>query len=724
MKIFLAISVLMVEVVYGQFTYSIDQSIPVTGLKNMPLPKAWVGGLNAAQYNTMHLNQDDLEDLVLFDRMADKVFTFISDGSNYVYDPAYEDFFPGEITNWLLLRDFNCDGKKDIFTGDIRGIRVFTNVSTSTPAWEPFLFFSGESQSEVLLTKGFTFKINLQLQFDDLPAIVDVDQDGDLDIFNIKFAGNGSLEFHRNYSMERYGTCDSLDFERITQTWGGFTECACGLFAFNNAECDLSGGRVQHAGGKSVLVFDATGDGTPDVLFSEASCSTLWLLENIGTTENPLISNAVPFPSNFPSSFAIYPAPFLEDLNFDGTKDLITIPNIFNKEQFNSLLNQSNWFYTNMGTNTNPQFTFRQSNFLQDEMIDVGDNAVPAFLDFDGDGDQDLFISNNSFPAGLALYQNVGGTGQPAFELYDEDFLNFMTSSYYNLKVQFADINKDGKKDFIFTATEASSGRTGLYYIPNSSASSLDFSGQVLHSTSFVLQGSENILIADVDQDGNPNLLLGRANGALQLWDIAVNGEPTFSLADESFLDIGPSVLRQNLASAIADLDRDGEADLLFADQTGVLKILPAFRRKQNTAGLIEETIWNPYQERAVAHNLGGRTWPVVVDLFNESLPSIVAGSILGGVTILRNTGTEPLPEQPEIVIYPNPIQQEQTLFIRSDRATQAQLYNIAGQMITESFTIQSGEIYSFPTSRLSPGIYIIVFTTNAKRIAQRLVIF
>ena len=50
------------------------------------------------------------------------------------------------------------------------------------PSWKQFLFYSGFEgpKSQVLLTKGFSGKINLQLQFDDLPSIGDADGDGDL----------------------------------------------------------------------------------------------------------------------------------------------------------------------------------------------------------------------------------------------------------------------------------------------------------------------------------------------------------------------------------------------------------------------------------------------------------------------------------------------------------------------------------------------------------------
>ena len=43
----------------------------------------WAGGLNAAHHNTMDLNDDGKDDLVIFDRTADKVITFLNDNNQY-----------------------------------------------------------------------------------------------------------------------------------------------------------------------------------------------------------------------------------------------------------------------------------------------------------------------------------------------------------------------------------------------------------------------------------------------------------------------------------------------------------------------------------------------------------------------------------------------------------------------------------------------------------------
>jgi len=51
------------------------------------------------------------------------------------------------------------------------------------------------------------------------PAMADIDNDGDLDL--LTFFGLGSyVEYHKNLSVEKYGTCDSLDFILTDKCWG------------------------------------------------------------------------------------------------------------------------------------------------------------------------------------------------------------------------------------------------------------------------------------------------------------------------------------------------------------------------------------------------------------------------------------------------------------------------------------------------------------------------
>lgn len=712
----------------AQFTYVQDQRIPVRDIEGALIPNAWAGGLNAAQYNTMDLNADGQEDLVLFDRMANKVITFLNVDNSYRYAPEFEKLFPAEITNWMLLRDYNCDGKKDIFTGDILGIKVFTNVTGSGDlSWERYLFYTGPSsrKSEVLVTQGSTSKVNLQLGFDDLPSLTDVDGDGDLDIFNFRYPGGGTLDFHKNLSVEKYGTCDSLDFERINRNWGDFEECQCGTFAFNGQPCNI-GGRVKHAGGKSLLVFDANGDAAVDIVMSEAECTNLYLLTNDGTSQQPDINSSSHFPANNPANFYIFPAAYYEDVDFDGVKDLIAAPNIYNKEFINTNLRQSNWFYKNTGTTASPSFSFIKNNFLQDEMIDVGDQAVPALTDYDGDGDLDLFISRSSsdnIASSIFLYENVGSATSPEFKLVTEDYLRLSLHNYYNLKIQFTDINKDNTPDLVFTATSIINGATDLYFVPNQSTEKLNFNGQSVHPIDFILFFTENVYVTDVDADGFADLLVGRNNGSIEYWkNRGTAASPSFTLVEENFLGYESSVVRQNISMTSGDLDSDGKPDLVLGDQTGILSIISDYRNQR--AGVQPEThvVFNQRLATYTDQNLGGRIWPVAANLFNTTKPALVVGNIMGGVQILRHDDGFSK-SNPVVDVYPNPILKSEILKIRADRPVTVEVFSSLGARLSAPEQILANEVYEFKLPDLAAGIYFLRFRANGKTVAKQLVV-
>ena len=716
----------------AQFTYFMDYRIPVEDLDGRNLSLAWAGGLNAAQFNTMDLDGNGSDDLVLFDRMANKVITFISENNRYIPAPQYENFFPAGITNWLLLRDYNCDGKKDIFTGDVLGIKVYKNTTPAngTLTWEPYLFNTGfpGPKSAVLLTEGATTKVNLQLQFDDLPAISDVDGDGDLDILNIQYAGH-AVEFHRNLSMENNKPCDSLEFKRVTRSWGDFRECECGEFAFNGQSCPPhSGGRTKHAGGKSLLALDINGDQQQDLLFSEAECTLLYALPNMGTSLNPVINSFFAFPQANPVNFVIFPAAFNEDVDFDGKKDLIVSPNIFSKEFINTDLQHSTWFYKNTGTNANPVFSFVERNFLQSQMIDVGDNAVPAFADLDGDGDFDMFISSNSsqhFTSTVSLYENTGSPSSPAFKLVTTDYLGFSTTRLYNVKIQFADINSDQTPDLVFTATSFDNNNTNIYYLANKSKTKLDFNSAPLKKLDFSLTSSENLYVTDINADGLPDILAGRSEGNLEYWkNTGIAGAPLFVLENESFLGFNTSQMNQNLTCAIADLDGDGKTDFAIGDQSGKLGIISDFQNARATENEPEKNIvFNSTLKMYSEKNLGGRIWPAVVNLFNANKPAIVVGNILGGIHILNHDEGSSLPEEPVVNVYPNPIGKNEMLNIQTDRPGTLQLFSVLGQELSLAVGLNANQVYRYTLPPLAAGLYLLKFTSQKKSRTERFVV-
>jgi hypothetical protein len=71
--------------------------------------------------------------------------------------------------------DYDGDGKKDLFCAAPAGIQVFRNTSSGSN-------ISFQSIANPLNTEGFSGRINLYVSNVDIPAIADIDGDGDLDL--------------------------------------------------------------------------------------------------------------------------------------------------------------------------------------------------------------------------------------------------------------------------------------------------------------------------------------------------------------------------------------------------------------------------------------------------------------------------------------------------------------------------------------------------------------
>ena len=106
--------ILCVSQIIGQSLIERDTSIEVweNGVK---FEKAWVGGMNGVQFSEIDLNLDGIMDLITLDRTGNKLNPYTVINGKYVFSPEYRENFP-QLHDWVLLEDYDCDGKKDIFT--------------------------------------------------------------------------------------------------------------------------------------------------------------------------------------------------------------------------------------------------------------------------------------------------------------------------------------------------------------------------------------------------------------------------------------------------------------------------------------------------------------------------------------------------------------------------------------------------------------------------------
>lgn len=120
---------------YGQLLVARDTITVIESNKVLKMP--WANGINFANVSNIDFDLDGKKDLVVFDRLnqygTGRFRCFVNVGNagetKYREDSYYSYLFP-ETAYWAVLKDFNCDGKEDLFCSTSAGIKVYKNIST------------------------------------------------------------------------------------------------------------------------------------------------------------------------------------------------------------------------------------------------------------------------------------------------------------------------------------------------------------------------------------------------------------------------------------------------------------------------------------------------------------------------------------------------------------------------------------------------------------------
>ncbi|RMG82325.1 MAG: T9SS C-terminal target domain-containing protein [Bacteroidetes bacterium] len=525
------------------FIYS--DSIIVTVSSGDTLKMAWSGGFNAPQWNSIDLNFDGKKDLVIFDREGNTLKPFINISDNgqtlYRYTPAYIENFPKGMSQFVILKDYNCDGKEDIFTYASGGMKVYKNTSANGN-------ISFEMVSSLLYSQGNSGLINLYVAPTDIPAIEDIDNDGDLDILTYGVLGT-TVEYHQNRSMDLYGTCDSLEFVKVTDCWGNFAEgfssyditlnISCKGYEYPESPAEIQALAQKHAAhsGSSLLALNLDGDSDKDLIVGDISAKILIALTNGGDSSfADMVSVDTLFPADNPVQMDVFPAGYYVDVDNDNIKDLIVSPNATNTiENY-----QSAWFFKNNGTDNNPAFQFIQNNFFQSQMLEFGTASFPAVTDINQDGLDDIIVgnygyyANGSFNGRLAYLQNTGNLQKPKFKLVTDDFMLIGFYNYNALAPAFGDLDGDGDQDMLIGEL---SGK--LHYFENTSGAGNPANYVLASSSYFGIDIGDNPVpqIVDVDNDGLLDLLIGERGGTINFFkNYGTSTTPSFnSTPDNDF---------------------------------------------------------------------------------------------------------------------------------------------------------------------------------------------
>lgn len=707
------------------------------------LKMPWANGLNYSNVSNLDVDGDGKKDLVLFDRLniygVGRFRCFINSGTagqlKYKESWYHSYLFP-QVTNWAVFKDYNCDGKEDLFCSTTSGIKVYKNISSNTG-------FGFSLVSSLLYSDynpaGTPSISNLYASSVGVPGIMDIDNDGDIDI--LTFSPQGVfIEFHKNVSKENGYGCDSLIFEYTDNCWGKISESNCEV-DFN--VCETSGSKdkkdtiihpkTYHAG-SCLTCLDSDGDMDIDLIMGDIMCNTMQYVHNTGSTITAAFTDTTKLYPNYPNKNSTtmikmnnFPCAYNVDVNGDNQKDLIVTPNSYGSENYKSV-----WLYRNTSTTSTVNFQFVKNNFLQDEMIEVGQNSFPVVFDYDLDGRKDLLIgnygyyNNSSLSARLTLYKNTGSTAQPSYSLITRDYGSLSTRTlssslpFNNAMPTVGDIDLDGDMDILFGT---SSGQ--IHWLENTATPNTICNFSIFHENPFNFttpSAAAAPQLFDLDNDARLDLLIGMQNGRIAWYrNISTSALASFSLM----------TTYTGSVEVKGDLNvwgYDGYAAPFFYREGGVTNLLVGCFNGNIFQYTVPAVVTSPFTlvtKSVNNYNEGSHATVWYEDINNDGKRDLIIGNGGGGLNFFSSksqfVGIDEHSSnklESKIFLFPNPGKDQisVSLNIPDFQKGSVIFYDLLGKEVLSSELISSEETIN--VSALTKGIYFanISITVNLQR--------
>jgi FlgD Ig-like domain/FG-GAP-like repeat len=507
------------------------------------------------------------------------------------------------------------------------------------------------------------------------PVFVDIDNDGDYDFIS----GNsvGTL-----YYYENIGTATDFSYKFITDEWQGIIIISG----------DINAG--SRHGASSLDFVDIDADGDQDLFWGDFFSKSLYYIENFGTAAAPdmqVVYNRYPHnqDSVYTSGFNM---PRFADIDNDGDLDL------FVSVLYDPTVPQSLMFFRNEGTSVVNDFHKVTENYLK--TLDVGNDSAPFFADIDDDGDADLFLGSTKNPNGtLEFLENVGTQNQPSFIFRDSIY--FGIQGDLTVSPAFTDIDNDGDQDLLIGNFDG----TISLYLNKGSASVPDFSfTQILNDNSgnpIDVGVYARPFPLDYDSDGDPDLAAGAFNGKFYFYKNTGTPENYQFTPDTTYIyrlnpaDPNSSIMDvgDNSTPFFIDYDDDGDYDLFSGNRQG-------FIYYYRNAGTNVQPLWSLVTNNFMGQDFGANSFPCFNDIDNDTDEDFFVGNLKGGLYLYRNetvTGltqknTEQLKDFFSISAYPNPFNPAATISIetgKSDKFT-INIFDFLGRKVKSIF---SGEL-------------------------------
>lgn len=274
-------------------------------------------------------------------------------------------------------------------------------------------------------------------------------------------------------------------------------------------------------------------------------------------------------------------------------------------------------------TQLDPIFTAENSAV---SLLETGHNVRPAFFDANGDGKPDLVAGTAK--GHLLLYQNLGPPDSPRWRQIKGEFAGYKHGRY--AAPAFFDLDRDGDLDMVVGNAE---GRVN--YWENTGTRRRPKLKHRPNLLKEVRVGKKAVpAFADLDGDGLADMLVGNMRGRLFFFKRMPGKKPIFKLINRAYLGLDVGV---NASPILAPLTGGKTTILLVGSDRGKIEVLVP---RSKTGGKPAKWLSNKSYLEGLMMPLGSH--PALLDLDRDGDLDLFVGGEKGSILFFRNNALVP----------------------------------------------------------------------------------